>query len=35
MVDHNGAYMTDCQIDEGSCKDHAKGEVSLVSDIVV
>jgi hypothetical protein len=29
MVNANGAYMTDCAVDEGSCRDHAKAQVSI------
>lgn len=32
MVDHNGSYMTDCEVDEKSCRDHAKAEVSSAID---
>jgi hypothetical protein len=30
MKDHNGAYMTDCAVDEGSCRDHARDMVRKI-----
>jgi hypothetical protein len=31
MQEYNGSYMTDCAVDEGSCRDHAKAQVSARS----